>query len=103
MNELLISEKKARDLAKKLIPYLPWQSYDVKEEYEAGEYIAAADGAIHDLGVLRTDLSDELISGIEDLIKTIRDENDAYSVNFLDHMITGFDQLKLRHELRKIG
>jgi hypothetical protein len=103
MSELSISEKKARDLVKKLIPYLPWQSYDVKDEYEAGEYIAAADGAIHDLGVLRTDLSDELLLGIENLIETIRDENDAYSVNFLDHMTTGFNQLKSRHELLKTG
>jgi hypothetical protein len=103
MSESSVCEKKAKGLTEKLIPYLSWQSSDVKDEYGAGEYIAAADGAIHDLGALRSDLTDEILSEIEDLTDTIRDENDAYAMRFLNHMITGLNQLKSRHDLLKTG
>ncbi|MDR3364222.1 MAG: hypothetical protein LBS91_04650 [Clostridiales Family XIII bacterium] len=99
----LLSEKKARIVVKKLMPFLPWQSSDVKDEYDAGEYVAAADGAIHDLGALRTDLADALLTDIEDLIDTIREENDAYAIRFLDRMETGLYQLKTRRELAQSG
>jgi hypothetical protein len=103
MSELSVCEKKAKEITEKLIPYMSWQSSDVKGEYDAGEYIAAFDGAIHDLGALRFDLPDETLTEIEDLIDMIRDENDAYSIRFLDRMIIGFNQLKTRHELLKTG
>jgi hypothetical protein len=43
------SDKMAEALVAALIPYLPPQSRDVADEYDAGEYVAAAHGAIHDL------------------------------------------------------
>jgi hypothetical protein len=103
MSELSVCEKKAKVLVEKLIPYLSWQSSDVKDEYEAGEYIAAADGAIHDLGALRSDLTDALLSAIEDFIDTIRNENETYAIRFLTRMTTGLYQLKSRHDLLKTG
>jgi hypothetical protein len=93
------SDKMAEILVAALIPYLPPQSQDVANEYEAGEYIAAAHGAIHDLGVLRADLPKTLINGIDGLIKQIKIENDAFNLRFLCQMETGLLQLNERRTL----
>ena len=54
------------------------RSEDVKDEYEAGEYVAAAHAAIHDVGVLRTDIPAGLLHNIETLIVQIETEDDAF-------------------------
>jgi hypothetical protein len=93
------SDKIAEVLVAALIPYLPPQSQDVADEYEAGEYIAAAHGAIHDLGILRADLPDTLIDGIGRLIRQIKSENDSFNFRFLQQMETGLLQLNERRAL----
>jgi hypothetical protein len=90
------SDKMAEVLVAALIPYLPPQSQDVANEYEAGEYVAAAHGAIHDLGILRADLPETLINGIDGLIKQIKIENDSFNLRFLHQMETGLFQLNER-------
>jgi hypothetical protein len=72
---------------------------DVQNEYDAGEYVAAAHGAIHDLGILRTDLPETLIDGIEGLIKQIKAENDSFNVRFLRQMEEGLLQSNERRAL----
>jgi hypothetical protein len=93
------SDKMAEVLVAALIPYLPPQSQDVADEYEAGEYIAAAHGAIHDLGILRADLPEALIEGIDGLIKQIKEENDSFNLRFLRQMEAGLFQLNERRAL----
>jgi hypothetical protein len=93
------SDKMAEVLVAALIPYLPPQSQDVADEYEAGEYVAAAHGAIHDLGILRADLPEALIERIDGLIKQIKEENDSFNLRFLRQMETGLLQLNERRAL----
>jgi hypothetical protein len=99
METIKESDKIAEVLVAALIPYLPPQSQDVADEYEAGEYIAAAHGAIHDLGILRADLPETLIDGIERLIRQIKSENDSFNLRFLQQMETGLLQLNERRTL----
>jgi hypothetical protein len=93
------SDKMAEALVVALIPYLPPQSQDVANEYESGEYVAAAHGAIHDLGILRVDLPEKLIKGVEGLIAQIKAENDSFDLRFLPQMETGLLQLNERRAL----
>jgi hypothetical protein len=99
MNSLSAIDNEARLLVEKLVPYLPWQSEDVRDEYAAGEYIAAADGAIHDLGAIRVDLPEELLKAIESLIASVELEEDPYAARFLDRMKTGLQQMTQRRSL----
>jgi hypothetical protein len=99
METIKESDKIAEVLVAALISYLPPQSQDVADEYEAGEYIAAAHGAIHDLGILRADLPETLIDGIERLIRQIKSENDSFNLRFLQQMETGLLQLNERRAL----
>ncbi|MDR0874697.1 MAG: hypothetical protein LBN12_00630, partial [Clostridiales Family XIII bacterium] len=99
MSKEIKVEEMAKELDEKLIPYLSWQSADVKDDYEACEYVAAADAAIHDLGAVRADLPEQLLSQIELLIDAIRNENDEWNIRFVDHMEKGYKQLKERFDL----
>ncbi|MDR1136491.1 MAG: hypothetical protein LBL49_10040 [Clostridiales Family XIII bacterium] len=99
METIKESDKMAEVLVMALIPYLPPQSQDVADEYEAGEYVAAAHGAIHDLGILRTDLPETLLEGIDGLIRQIKSENDSFNLRFLRQMETGLLQLNERRAL----
>jgi hypothetical protein len=93
MSDIAKSEICARNLVNNLMPFLPPSSIDVKDEYEAGEFVAAAHGAIHDLGVLRTDIPLQLIQDIEALLLQIEEEDDAFNLRFLASMRAGYDQL----------
>ncbi|MDR1588754.1 MAG: hypothetical protein LBS51_01005 [Oscillospiraceae bacterium] len=99
MDYIKESDKMAEALVAALIPYLPPQSRDVADEFEAGEYVAAAHGAIHDLGVLRADLPEALIEGVEGLIEQIKAENGSFDLRFLHQMETGLLQLNERRAL----
>jgi len=92
-------------LAKKLVgrvePFLPSESSDVRDEYDAGEFVAAADGAIHDLGFIRADLPDEAIELIELLIERIKEGADAWNARFVGRMEIGLRQLKERRGLMR--
>jgi hypothetical protein len=101
MSSLSAIDNEAKLLVEKLIPYLPWQSEDVKDEYAAGEYIAAADGAIHDLGAIRADLPEELLEAIESLIGSVALEEDPYTARFLDRMRNGLRQMSQRRSLTR--
>ena len=68
----------------------------MKDEYEADEYVAAAHGAIHVLGVLRTDIPAQLLQDMEALITQIETEDDVFNLKFLDSMKIGYNQLKDR-------
>ena len=97
MSYMTKSEICAKDLVNSLLPYLPPSSSDLKDAYEACEYVAAAQGAIHDLGVLRSDIPEQLLNDIEKLLMLIETEDDAsYYIRFLDSMKTGYKQLKDR-------
>jgi hypothetical protein len=98
MDDLTALDREAKELVEKLIPLLPWQSEDVRNEFEAGEYIAAADGAIHDLGALRADIPTELLKAIEAFINNMERVRDTYDARFLDRLRVGFLQLKQRQE-----
>jgi hypothetical protein len=89
----------AKRLAEKLLPYLSWQSADLKDDYDAGEYVAAANGAIHDLGAVRADLPEPILSEIELLIDAIRNEEEDWYGRFLGNMETGYKQLKERFDI----
>jgi hypothetical protein len=93
------SDEMAADLVKQMLSYLPPQSSDVADEYNAGEYVAAAHGAIHDLGILRADLPENLLDGIGSLIQRLKSEDDSFNLRFLGQMEIGFEQLKERREL----
>jgi hypothetical protein len=84
------TEVSAKILVTKLLPYLTWQSADVQDDFDAGEFVSAANGAIHDLGAVRADLPDELINEIALFIDVIRIENDAWSTRFLPHIEAGY-------------
>ncbi|MDR1271774.1 MAG: hypothetical protein LBK04_02110 [Clostridiales Family XIII bacterium] len=96
MNYMTKSDTIAKNLLDELIPYLPASSSDVKDEYEAGEYVAAARGAIHDLGMLRTDVTIQILQDIETLLEQIEAENEPFNLKFLTSMNTGYNQLKSR-------
>ncbi|MDR1014620.1 MAG: hypothetical protein LBL86_06540 [Coriobacteriales bacterium] len=99
MNKLSKTEKQAKALVEGMMPFLLWQSGDVRDEYDAGEYVAAADGAIHDLGALRADLPEEILDEIGGLIGEIRKNADPYAARFIVRMETGLAQLATRREL----
>ena len=96
MSDIPKSDICAENLVKNLIPYLHPSSFSIKDDYEAGEYVPAAYGAIHDLGVLRADIPEQLLQDIETLILQIESEDDAFNLRFLDSMKTGYKQLKDR-------
>jgi hypothetical protein len=89
----------ARDLVEQLLPYLPASSADIKDEYDAGEYIAAAQGAVHDLGILRADIPENLILDIEALLTQIEDDAVPFYMKFLPSMRVGYSQLSERRKL----
>jgi hypothetical protein len=93
------SDEMAAVLVKQMLSYLPPQSSDVTDEYNAGEYVAAAHGAIHDLGILRADLHENLLDGIGSLIQRLKSEDDCFNLRFLDQIELGFEQLKERRAL----
>jgi len=99
MSTLLRSETMAEELVRCLIPFLPPQSSDVIDEFNACEFIPAAHGAIHDLGILRTDLPIELIQKVEELISTIKSENDSFNMRFLSGIENGYQQILGRQVL----
>lgn len=93
------SDRLAADLVEKLLPYLPPQSHDVKSEFEAGEYVAAAHGAIHDLGILRADVPEELLDKMNALVVCVETEDDSFNRRFISQMKTGILQLRGRHDV----
>jgi len=99
MNDIKKSEICAKALVDSLIPYLPPSSADVKDDYDAGEYIAAARGAIHDLGILRADITEQLLREIEMLLTHIETEDDEFNLKYMASMKIGFNQLKDRWAL----
>ena len=96
MSDIAKSEVCAKNLVNNLIPYLPPSSSDIIDAFEAGEYVAAAHGAIHDLGILRADVPEQLLQDIEKLLMYIKTEDDVYNLKFLSSMEIGFNQLKER-------
>ena len=101
MSDIANSEVCAKNLVKNLISYLPTSSSDITDAYEAGEYIAAAHGAIHDLGILRADIPEQFLLDIEKLLMYIKTEDDTFNLKFLASMEIGYSQLKERWVLVK--
>ena len=100
-NAFMESDIIAKKILEELIPFLSERSEDVIDEYNGREYIPAVHGAVHDLGIIRADLPESILSRIESLVDLLIEEGDAFNKKFISDIQNGICQLNERKRLKQ--